>query len=514
MTKSLSISGRDISVQFDYDTYTMYKLSSLPKKTMIDQSSYLVPFSFEVLELLQKWEFKVNDDLKEFIAEEKERKKNFHVSELNGELKPFQNTGVNFINEAKGRCLIADEMGTGKTIQAIGYIAMNRKVTVIICPASIKLNWQREIEKWINDTNVEILKGTKSYKTSGDILILNYDIAYAWIEEIKRRNPQILILDELTKIKHSSANRTKAILKLKTLPHIIGLSGTPIENRPEEIYNAGKLIRPDLFGTFAEFKRKYCNGNGFGHEYNGTKDLHLLNFMLTSSGFMIRRLKKDVLSELPEKTFSFVPIELSNRTEYAHAENDLVTWLRNERGIEKRMIDARVKFEYMKQIATKGKLKQVKEWIKDFLETENKLVVFCTHKFVVDALMNEFSCAVKIDGSTTNRQTPVDMFQNDPKTRLFIGNSASETGITLTASSNIAHIEYPWNPSSLEQRNDRCHRIGQKYNVNVYYLLAQDTIEEKIIKLLDKKRIMIDSAMDGINTPNESLLTELLKMYK
>jgi len=168
-------------------------------------------------------------------------------------------------------------------------------------------------------------------------------------------------------------------------------------------------------------------------------------------------------------------------------------------------------------LAVHGKLKQTIAWIKDFLNVEDKLVLFAVHKFVIDALMQEFAgIAVKVDGSVTgiNRQKAVDEFQTNKDVKLFIGNKAAEEGITLTASSNVVHLEYPWSPSSIDQRNDRCHRIGQKNSVNIYYLLAQNTIEEKIIKLLDKKRKIIDNIIDGINTPIESLFHELIKSYE
>jgi SWI/SNF-related matrix-associated actin-dependent regulator 1 of chromatin subfamily A len=161
-------------------------------------------------------------------------------------------------------------------------------------------------------------------------------------------------------------------------------------------------------------------------------------------------------------------------------------------------------------------MKGVIEWIKIFLESGEKLVVFCTHLSVMDALMNEFKTAVKIDGSVSNanRQKAVDEFQNNPDVNLFIGNSAAESGMTLTAASNLIHIELPWSPSSVSQRNDRCHRIGQKNSVNIHFLLASETIEERIAKLLDKKRIEIDGTMDGIDTPDENLLVALMETYK
>ena len=236
------------------------------------------------------------------------------------------------------------------------------------------------------------------------------------------------------------------------------------------------------------------------------------------NGVMLRKLKKDVLKELPDKTFSFIPIELDNKREYQKAEKDFISFVRQEKGDEAarriRNVEALAKVEGLKQLATKGKMKGVIDWIKGVIENE-KLVVFCTHKIVVDTLMNEFE-AVKIDGSCSvaNRQKAVDDFQNG-NVRLFVGNvRAAGEGITLTASSNIAMIELPWSPSNIDQCIGRCDRIGQKNAVNVYYLLANETIEERIAKLLDKKRKEIDGTMDGIDTPDENLLEELMNSYK
>ena len=168
-------------------------------------------------------------------------------------------------------------------------------------------------------------------------------------------------------------------------------------------------------------------------------------------------------------------------------------------------------------MAVEAKLPHAIEWIDDFLDTGEKLVVFCTHKFVVDALMKEFSKeAVKLDGRTSgpDRQLAVDKFQNEPETRLFVGNiQAAGVGITLTAASSVAFLELPWTSGSLRQAEDRVHRIGQKNAVNVYYLLAEYTIEEKIATLLDDKRKVLDSVLDGKETEDSSLIMDLIENY-
>src|SRR5690606_21428626 len=175
-----------------------------------------------------------------------------------------------------------------------------------------------------------------------------------------------------------------------------------------------------------------------------------------------------------------------------------------------------VQIEQLKQAAVRGKLEACIDWIEDFIEAGEKLVVFATHKFVIDRLMEKFNGnAVKIDGSTPmgDRNIAVERFQNDPTTQLFFGNiKAAGVGLTLTAASNVAFIEFPWTPGELQQAQDRCHRIGQKFTVNIRYLMVPGTIEEDIAKLLDKKTKVLDAVLDGKETDKESLLSELMSV--
>jgi SWI/SNF-related matrix-associated actin-dependent regulator 1 of chromatin subfamily A len=235
---------------------------------------------------------------------------------------------------------------------------------------------------------------------------------------------------------------------------------------------------------------------------------------------MIRRLKKDVLPELPDKLYSFVPIELDNDKEYSLAENDFISYVHSTKGedaaVKASMAVAFAKAEGLKQLCVRGKLKQATEWIQDFLDIDGKLVVYAHHKFVIDALMQQFEkIALKIDGSVASeqRQGLVDRFQTDESIRLFVISSAGGVGITLTAASNIAILELPWTPGAMDQAIDRLHRIGQKDTVNVHYLLAAGTIEERIANLLDAKRSIIRSVLDGEDAETESLLSELMNLY-
>ncbi len=520
-----------IKVTFPFSYDDLDRVRTLPNRQYhSDGKFWACPLSIDAVEMLLEWKFTVDPQLLSFLQKSK-----VHVSTvdkitvpgLKGTLYPFQEKGVGFLEAKRGRALIADEMGLGKTIQTLAWLQLHPELTpiIIVVPASLKLNWEREIEAWMTDPGtVQILSGTTpSSLFYADTFIINYDILFAWTAEIKRIKPQVLVLDEVHYTKNNQAKRTKAAKKLgKFIPHVIGLSGTPIVNRPIEIYNAINIIDRTVFPSQWDYTEKYCacKYNGFGWDVSGASNTEELNYKLTNS-IMLRRLKKDVLPDLPDKVCSYIPIELDNTEDYRFAERNFISFIRQYKGKEAANkasnAAALAEIEGLKQLAVKGKLKQCINWIRDFLESDEKLVVFCTHKFVVNALMEEFpKIAVKVDGSVTgkNRQLAVDSFQKLSTVRLFVGNiKAAGVGITLTAASNVAFIELPWSPGDVDQAGDRVHRIGQKNSVTIYYLLAAGTIEERIAKLIDKKRKVLDSVLDGKVTETESLLTELMNEY-
>lgn len=531
-----------IKIIFPYNVDDLDKVRTLPgRKYHAEQKCWSAPLSAEVIEKLIEWNFAIDSKLQAFY--DKKQAEKIHVDEvkeieipgLQGELYPFQKKGVAFIEAKNGRALIADEMGLGKTIQALAWLQLHPELrpVVIVTPASVKLNWEREIMHWMtNWGRIEVLSGTKpnelfevNYKLkNANIIIINYDILDAWMSKLQGINPQVLITDESHYYKSNKAKRTKAIKKLaKSIKHVIALSGTPIVNRPVEIFNALKIIDSTIVPSFWEYAQRYCAAhyNGYGWNFTGASNTKELHEKLTNT-IMMRRLKKDVLSQLPDKTYSYVPIALENENVYMKAEANFIEFVRRYKGEQAankaRSAEALAEIEALKQLAVQGKLNNIISWIQDFINNDEKLVVFAHHKFVIDALMEEFSeLAVKIDGSvpTHKRLEVVDKFQNNDKIKLFVGNiKAAGIGINLTAASNVAFIELPWTPGELTQAEDRCHRIGQKNCVNVYYLLAQNTIEERIAALIDKKRKVLDAVLDGKITEQESLLTELMNEYE
>lgn len=494
------------------------------------QDCWSAPLHIGVLKTLITWGFELDEKLHDFLKEN-ELCKQVKIPEilgLKGTLYPFQKQGVAFIERNKGKALIADEMGLGKTIQALAWTHLHPSLrpVIIVTPASLKLNWEQEIFKWIGETKITVLYGTETYKLKNDLeyVIINYDILNHWKTELLRITPQVLITDECHYYKSNSTQRTKAIKFLaKKIKHFIALSGTPIINRPIEAYNAFKIIDPYLFPNLWEYKERYCDAKytGFGIDVSGASNTKELHEKLTST-IMIRRLKRDVLKELPPKTYSFTPIRLENTEEYIKAEKDFIAFVLEQKGVDAAKkasnAEAFVKTEGLKQLAVKGKINGVIQWVEEFLEVEEKLVLFMSHRFVIEELYEHFkNIAVRFEGGMTEKQKQesVNLFQNSVHKRLFIGNiQASGVGITLTAASNVAFIELPWSPGMLVQAEDRCHRIGQQDNVTVHYLLARGTIEEKIVKILDKKRVVLDSILDGVETEQNSLLREIMKQYE
>lgn len=520
-----------IKIIFPYDLDLLHKVRTIPGRQWHEEEKcWSAPLHVESINTLLGWGFTIDKQLSEYLRELSIRRQEIvqgEVLKLNGELYPFQREGVAFIERNKGKALIADEMGLGKTIQAIAWLSLHPDKTpvIIVVPSSLKLNWAKEIKRW-TELEAEVLFGMSPWQTSSNIIVINYDILDAWLEHLHKLSPQVLILDECHYIKSNQALRTKAVKRLaKNIPHIIALSGTPIINRPIEIYNTLSIIDPTLFPSWRWYTQRYCQPryNGFGWDFSGASNTEELHQKLTST-IMIRRQKQDVLRELPDKIRSFVPLEPDNMDDYYEAENDFITFIQQLKGNEAARkaanAEAFTKIELLKQLAVKGKMKQAKQWIKDFLDVGEKLVVFATHRFVIEELMAEFNqkqtIAVKIDGSVPNedRQRVVEQFQKDPKIRLFIGNiKAAGVGITLTAASNVAFLELPWTPGELVQAEDRCHRIGQRNSVNIHYLLAANTIEAKIATMLDKKQQVLDSVLDGRITEQDSLLYELIKQY-
>lgn len=449
----------------------------------------------------------------------------------------YQLQDVRSVHRMGGRALIAGDMGVGKSLEALLYAHRHpeQRPIVIVCPASLKWNWDMEAKKHFH-LRTEILEGFKPWTgnrlTNSPILIINYDILEpnrrkehtkkieSWTQWIiDRIKPQLVILDEVHYLGSRTSKRTKAVRKLcRDVPHILALSGTPLQNRPAELWPTLNIIRPDLFPSWWPFAMSHCNPKRtpWGWDCRGASNLKLLREILLRN-CMVRRLKSEVLAELPSKQRTTLPVALSksDMREYESARKDFMGWLVKTKGKRLPKALALVKLGYLKRLAGLFKLPMVMEWIDNFLATtDEKIVVFAIHKKIVSELQKRYKkMCVVVDGSTPNkvRQSSVQKFQSDRKCRVFIGNvQAAGVGITLTASSTVLFTELDWKPGSMMQCEDRISRIGQKNACQIVYMIAKDTIEESLVKLLQAKQRTIKKVLDGEGRGDDLPILDLL----
>ena len=441
---------------------------------------------------------------------------------------PFQKAGIRFALDRPG-VLIGDEMGLGKTIQAIGMINSDEtiKTALVICPKSLKLNWKRELEKWlVHPLSIGVANGT--YPQT-DIVIMNYEALKKHQAEINHEW-DIVIVDEAHYIKNQKAQRSQ-LVKAVQARRKVRLTGTPIVNRPAELYN----IIEDLggsWGTFFQFAKRYCNAqdNGWGWDFSGSSNLDELQRRLRET-IMVRRLKADVLKELPRKIRQIVEVEAETSAQktpvkaeglYEQASENRLTELRAAVELSKAESDAtyqaaverlseasRVDFTEMSRLRHEtaiAKVPAVVDHLKNALEdNDNKIIIAAHHHDVIDTLMNELSeyQPVKLTGETNeqDRQNAVDTFQNKQACRVFIGSiTAAGVVITLTASSHLIFAELDWVPGNITQMEDRAHRIGQTETVLVQHIVLSESLDARMARMLVEKQNVIDSALD-INHP-------------
>jgi SWI/SNF-related matrix-associated actin-dependent regulator 1 of chromatin subfamily A len=422
---------------------------------------------------------------------------------LGGELAPFQWGAVRYALRAR-RTFLADEQGLGKTVEALAAVeADDAYPTVVVCPASLKLNWEREIERWLPHRSVAIIHGRQPVPPTAEITILNYEIVAAHRETLARLRPKALVVDESHLCKNPQAKRTQAVRRLaeSVVPGglRLALTGTPVLNHAEELISQLRVIgRLEDFGSGARFAR----------QFRGQLSEERLHWHLRRRCF-VRRLKSEVLPQLPEKRQVVVPVELSNEREYRLAEQDVIEWLRQQ-PMDLRELNSRIaatlraerlaQLTALQRLAARGKLHSALAWIHDFLASGEPLVVFARHVEVQDAVLDRFPDALHLLGrdSIIAREASVRAFQEPDGPQLIIcATRVAAQGITLTRASNVAFLELEWTPALHDQAEDRCHRIGQRDAVTAWYLLAAETIDETMARLIQRKRGLIAAVTDG-----------------
>lgn len=432
----------------------------------------------------------------------------------------YQREGIAYALEKK-RCIMGDEPGLGKTAQAIGVLTISKAFpALVICPASLKVNWQRELKKFgglnaviLNDDNRSTWQmfwdmKLQNGRHAAEVFITNYEsLRKFFVTKVKHEGRftlksvtfderkdlfRTVIIDESHKCKTSSTQQSKFVQGIAAgKEYVLELTGTPVVNNNIDLVQQLTIMdRLGDFGGYSKFMARYCAGE--------RKSSHLkeLNYLLRKNCFF-RRLKKDVLTQLPDKTRSYLVMDIDNRKEYRDAERDIIDYLKKYKDADDEKIQKTirgaimVKMGILKQISAKGKVQGAIDIIHNTIDGGQKLIVFCFLKEVVAALKREFRDAVTVTGDDNDKQKQwaVDRFQGDENCRLIILNYRSGgTGLTLTAASNVLFVEFPWTYADCCQAEDRSHRNGQKNAVNCVYLLGKDTIDEYMYNLIQSKK--------------------------
>jgi SWI/SNF-related matrix-associated actin-dependent regulator 1 of chromatin subfamily A len=467
---------------------------------------------------------------------------------------PFQTNGIAYGLEKK-RLIIGDQPGLGKTLQSIGIVMGSAAFPcLIICPSTLKLNWQKEWKEVAGKRAMILSDKVKNtwpkYHEVGmvDVFIVNYESLkkYFVIDGWKKPEGRFklgdvqfktnislfksVIIDESHKCKDGSTQQSKFVMGIsKNKEHVMALTGTPVVNKPKDLIPQlviiGRLAdivshMPDYSGKdksgYRRFILRYCEGG------NGESNLEELNYRLNLICFY-RREKSAVLKDLPAKIRQVILCDITNRQEYNKAEYEFINYLKQVKGCSDQQVKKKLKAEFMvkmgilKQISARGKLAEVKDYVDDIIESGEKIILFCFLKEIIHAVKAIYPHALTIYGedSLEARNNSVKSFQNDPRSNIIICNYKSGgVGLTLTASSRVAFVEFPWTFADCEQCEDRAHRIGQEDSVQCAYFLGENTIDRYCYyDIIMKKKKIAQTITGAVDDVEEEIIDQLLNLF-
>jgi len=402
--------------------------------------------------------------------------------------------------------ILADDMGVGKTTEAvIASLESKANKILIICPASLKLNWERELKSY-TDKTISIIEG-KEWKDA-EIIIVNYDILKNFHEidsknsKIIESNFDLMIIDEAHYLANSQAQRTKLVNDFaKNIKKIWLLTGTPITSRPINYYTLLKLINSPIAENWMAYVKRYCNGFQFraGNRkiWNVSGASNLEELRDRTSKYILRRLKEDIL-DLPDKIITPIYLRLKSK-DYEKVMGEYYDWYDNKKEESSSLAVQFTKLMKVRQLIALEKVQSTIDFCEDIVEQGKKIIIFTNFTESLNKIYEHFGKkAVKLDGtmSKTQRQESVDRFQTDEKVMVFVGNiKAAGVGITLTSAEVVVMNDLSFVPADHAQAEDRAYRYGQKSNVLVYYPLFENTIEAKIYDILNRKKQIVRTVM-------------------
>lgn len=463
------------------------------------------------------------------------------LSKTGKKLYQHQEDGIKFLLSRNG-CILADDMGLGKSIQSIiAALESGAKKILVVCPSSTKINWEREINTFCNET--AIIDGKKW--SEAKFTIINFDILknfHTLVDPRKKKenvvinrelanaNFDLCIIDEAHYLKNNESIRGKIMVELSTKHNINKvwlLTGTPVANRPMDFFNLLKIIKSPIANNWKHFAVRYCDGRQFFRTLkngqrkqiwltDGSSNLEELSNKTKNT--IIRRLKTEVL-DMPDKvvTSMYQSLDKKGRAEYE------LLW---DEYIEKRKLEGKktnelqkdlVELILLRQFIAREAIPYTIEMAENAIEMGRKVIIFTSFSEELDIITNHFGkLAVKHNGPMTGaqKQKSVDAFQNNPKVKVFVGNIKSAgVGITLTEGTVVIFNSFDWVPGNNEQAEDRAFRIGQKNDVNVYYQLFDNTISTRMWDMLNNKKDVISTIMGDKKLTEDEITNILLEQF-
>lgn len=457
---------------------------------------------------------------------------------------------IEYVGEEAQQCILVSSpdhlyltnnfVVTHNTLQSIATVNLAEAFPcLVVCPSSLKINWEREWHKFTDKKAMVLSDKVRDtwpfFWNTGlyQVFIVNYEsLKKYFVQSIKpgkkltlrdvtfRQNINLfksVIIDESHRCKSSATQQAKFVKGISNGKEmIIELTGTPVVNRPKDLLSQLSILgKLDEFGGYKYFTSRYCSGP------NEASNLKELNSLLWNK-CMFRREKSAVLKDLPDKIRQVMTCEITNRKEYKDAERDLIQYLRKYKEADDEKIQKALKGEVMvrinilRQISARGKIKEVAEFVHDFQEEGQKIVLFCSLHEVVDQLKRIFPHAVSVTGreDAKQKQAAIDAFQRNEKTNIIICSiRAAGVGLTLTAASNVAFVEFPWTYADCCQCEDRCHRIGQKDSVTAYYFLGKNTIDEKVYKIIQLKKGIANAVTGSMDDVPENIVDLVANLF-
>jgi SNF2 family DNA or RNA helicase len=520
-----------LHVQFPFDKVLVTTVSNFPgSKWNAKKKLWTIPVAHIVLvfDTLSSYGFHFSDEVHDhYRSVKKSLKKVSRIKqgifneveenafkELGLPFYDYQKIGAGFICAGRN-IIIADQPGLGKTLQSLGATRIrNAQKVLIFAPKTAKKTWKDEIKKWLKEDSVVVVGGSpkqrkEQWESDSKYYIANYHLLLRDLQFMKKIDWDFVIADEATDVSNPEAKTTKALKKIKAR-HKVALTGTPISNTIKDIWSILDWVQPKLLGTFSEFQKEYCMKDKYG-SIIGYKNLSKLKAKIEP--YFIRRLKSQVLHELPPKTYEDIYSEFSEeeRRLYVAIQEEILEDLKIMGMTDRKYLSkALVKMLRLKQMTgtselinnknVSAKMDDLKDLLRIILSGDDKAIIFTQFREMAVILMRELKdykpllIAGGIDEDQRGKNQ--DMFNEDEEHKLLIMTAAGSRSLNLQRASYVIHYDLPWSISQTEQREDRAHRNGQKQNVTIYRMLVKDSIDEYNLGVLNSKQGISNRLLD------------------